>query len=386
MVASLHRGRTAKRACSGFALALCLGALPLASEAAVAKVGVAVSLSGPGTATSDGALKGIQLATDEINVHGARVELIVVDDATDPKTANDVCGRLVLKDKVQAIIGVEPTPARLACNQHAMKAGIPYVAASSSPGDICLPNLFHTGHVSRQMTVPLVDLALAQGLRRIYFIGTDYAAPKSALEVVKQRAEPKGAQVVGSAFASLGTSDFAAELSKIAAAKPDIVFTSFPNADGFTFHRQFGSDPRLQGIKRADTFMTAGMAKSLGNSGQGVYVAIGYMLDVPGDANKAFKEAFMRKFGATAVPDIWALNAYNGMHLLAAALQKGESGPAVLNAMRVARFDGPSGSVEMSDLYAKTATFVGQTREDGRIELLPQFTVSLSPGVTCQAR
>lgn len=387
--AILDHHRPMQRVCSGFMLSMCLGALPAVAAAAVVKVGVAVSLSGPGTATSDGALKGIQLAIDEINARaagGVSIDPIVVDDATDPKTANDVCSRLVLKDKVQAIIGIEPTPARLACNQHAMKAGIPYVAAATNPGDICLPNLFHTGQTTRQMTLPLIDLAFAQGMRRIYFIGTDYAAPKVALEFVKQRAALKGAQVVGSAFASLGTSDFSAEISKIAAAKPDLVFTSFPNADGFTFHRQFGSDPRLHGIKRADNFMTAGMAKALGRSAEGVYVAAGYMIDAPGAANEAFKEAFARKFGAPSAPDVWALNAYNGMHLLAAALQTGKSGAALLDAMRTARFDGPGGSVEMSGLYATTTTFVGQTKDDGRIESLPQFTVSLPPDAQCPAQ
>lgn len=360
-----------------------------AAWAAPVKVGVVLSLSGPGTATADGANKGIQLAADAINARsttGPLVELIVVDDATDPKTANDVCSRLVLKDQVQAILGVETTPARLSCNQHALKAGIPYVAASSNPGDICVANLFHTGHVSRQMTLPLVDVALGENQKRIYFIGTDYSAPKSMLEVVRERATPARGQVIGSAFAALGTSDFSGELSKIAAMKPDIVFTSFPNADGFTFHRQFSSDPRLQGIRRADVFMTSGMAKALGTGGQGVYVSTGYILDDNSPANTAFREAYARKFGAQSQPDIWAVNAYNGMQLLGSALATAQSGPALIAALKKAKYMGPSGEVEMMGLYAKAPTYVAMTAADGAMRVLPKYTTALPPADNCPAR
>ncbi len=64
-----------------------------------------------------------------------------------------VCARFVLEDKVQAIVGAQPTPSRLACNQAAVKAGLPYIAASGSAGDICLPNMFYVGQVPNQFVL-----------------------------------------------------------------------------------------------------------------------------------------------------------------------------------------------------------------------------------------
>jgi len=89
------------------------------------KIGWIASFSGIGSAWSESGTRGIEMAVDAINtgkLAGKPVNFITADDGTDPKTAADVCARLVLQDKVDAIVGFEPTPSRLACNQAALKA------------------------------------------------------------------------------------------------------------------------------------------------------------------------------------------------------------------------------------------------------------------------
>ena len=202
--------------------------------------------------------------------------LITGDDASDPKTAAQVCARFVIEDKVDAIVGAQPTPSRLACNQAAAKAGLPYIAASGSAGDICLPNMFYVGQVPNQFVLPLADYLVKQGWKRVYLIGADYSAPRAGLALAKARIEAGGGTVVGMSFTPQSTSDYSAEIGKIAAAKPDVVLENLTGAGIVTFHRQFANDPRVKGIKQADNFLLELMARTLGKDADGVIVAASY--------------------------------------------------------------------------------------------------------------
>ena len=351
-----------------------------AQDGASYKIGWVLSLSGAGTANSDGANQGAQLALDEINagnLAGKKIELITADDASDPRTAIDVCTRLVLNDKVDAIMSSNPTPARIACNQIAQKAGLPHIAASTSPGNICFPNMFTVGQVSNQMASPLVDYLITHNMKKVYFFGSDYAAPRAGYEMTKKELQAKGGTDVGVSFVPFGTTDFSVEFSKVVAAAPDVVMIIVQGSDNVTFHRQFGSDPRLTKVKRADNFLTAGTVKLLGEAAQGVYVGLGYYPNIQSPSNEQFKAALQKKFGAKANADIWAVLAYDGLHLMAKALKSGGGDhAAIIKALTTATFDGPNGMNKITDYYIASPTYIGITKEGGAIDMLDQFTIN----------
>ena len=70
------------------------------------KVGVILPLSGPSAVAGKAALNGIQLAADEANAGGkVRMELVVVDDGTDPSKAVPAFTKLMTVDRVDIVIG-----------------------------------------------------------------------------------------------------------------------------------------------------------------------------------------------------------------------------------------------------------------------------------------
>src|SRR6185437_16167571 len=182
------------------AIAALAAGLLVAGNAAYAndapyKIGWITSLSGPAAGTSGAANMAVQLAVDLANASnaaGRKIVLITGDDASDPKTAAQVCARFVLEDKVDAIVGAQPTPSRLACNQAAAKAGLPYIAASGSAGDICLPNMFYVGQVPNQFVLPLADYLVKQGWKRVYLIGADYSRPRARQDADRGRRRHRG--------------------------------------------------------------------------------------------------------------------------------------------------------------------------------------------------
>jgi urea transport system substrate-binding protein len=286
---------------------LCIGGSAAWADDAPYKIGWITSLSGASAGTTGTANLAMQIAVERANLDhaaGRKIVLVTGDDASDPKTSAQVCARFVIEEKVQAIIGAQPTPSRLACNQAAVKAGLPYIAASRSAGDICLPNMFYVGQVPNQFVLPLADYLLKQNFKRIYLVGADYSAPRTALALAKKEIEAHGGTVVGLSFSPQDTSDFSADLGEIAAAKPDAVLQSLTGTGIVTFHRQFADDPRVKGIALADNFLLESMVRALGKDADGVYVASSYYAAIDTPANHEFAAALKAKFGDRSRPTI----------------------------------------------------------------------------------
>jgi len=87
-------------------LAFLVLALGLAMAQTTLKVGVILPLSGVSAVSGKAALNGIQLAADEVNAAGkVRLELVVVDDGTDPTKAVPAFTKLMTVDRVDIVIG-----------------------------------------------------------------------------------------------------------------------------------------------------------------------------------------------------------------------------------------------------------------------------------------
>jgi len=369
------------------AVILCaLGSAGWADEASY-KIGWITSLSGPASGTAGTANLAIQVAVERanaMNLAGRKIVLVTGDDASDPKTSAQVCARFVIEEKVQAIIGAQPTPSRLACNQAAEKAGLPYIAASGSAGDICLPNMFYVGQVPNQFVLPLADYLLKQNLKRIYLFGADYSAPRAALTLAKNEIEAHGGTVVGLSFSPQDTADFSADLGKIAAAKPEAVLQSLTGTGIVTFHRQFANDPRVKGIALADNFLLESMVRALGKDADGVYVASSYYAAIDTPANHEFAAALKAKFGDQVTPDYWAVYASNALGLLAQVVKQAGADPkAVKEALAHAHYDGIAGPISIVENYAAEATYIGRAKADGTIAVL-EHSAEVRPELSCK--
>ncbi|MGH6980159.1 MAG: ABC transporter substrate-binding protein, partial [Stellaceae bacterium] len=287
-------------------------------------------------------------------------------------------------DKVDAIVGFEPTPARLACNQAAAKAGLPYITASGSAGDVCFPNMITDGVISNQMIGPIVSYLAKQGAKRFYLIGSDYSTPRGTMKLARAFIQQAGNQVVGESYTPMQTADFGPVFAKIAAAKPDAILVNVVGTDDLTFHKQLAGDPRVASIPRGDLLLFESVARALGPSGKGIVAVGGYFATIDNPTNAAFKAAFAKRYGAKLAPDANTVNAYNGMMLLAAALKKGSGdAKATMAALISAKIDGPNGPLAIVDRYAAQPSYIGRAVGDGTIAIV-DHTGPIAPIVKCR--
>src|ERR1700716_69420 len=104
------------------------------------KVGLAISLTGAANVYGPAQQKGAQLAVEQINaaggINGAKIALLIEDDASARDQGITVFRKLINEDKVAAILG--PTLSGVAAGAHpvAQQAGMPVIAISNTGAGI----------------------------------------------------------------------------------------------------------------------------------------------------------------------------------------------------------------------------------------------------------
>jgi urea transport system substrate-binding protein len=361
----------------------------------VVKIGLVVPLTGNGSANADPVVQGANLALDEINrrhLAGANLKLqfVQVDDATDPKTAQQACTQLVTQDQVVAIVGSENTPSRAACEAAIQAQNLPYFAGNGTGGNVCYPNMFFFGIAPNQQVTPLVDhLVQKQGLKKFYILASDYAPPKGSVAVAAKQVPADGGTIIATTYEPLNTTQFSSDVAKIAAAQPDVVLSGLVGNDQIPFHKQLGDDSRTKSIKQASFQMNEAIARAVGPEAVGIFVADDYITGDPTAANRAWVEALKKKYGSKAQPSFFAAETYDATMYMAAAMKKAGTtdAKAVIDAVTKVTIDTERGHVVIKDGshgYATLAAHIGQVNSSYDIDQL-SVTPPVDPQVTCPA-
>lgn len=341
------------------------------------KIGFIQSYSGVGDAfvgdNNHGVAVGLQ-AVNAGNVAGRKIQIVRADDASDGATATQACLRLINQDHVAAIIGQEISFAQAACNGVAVKIGVPYIYNGPVGVPICTSNYFDVGPTGAEFANPLVDYLVHQKhYHRIYFIGSDDAAPKGLYAQVVNAAKAAGATVIGHQFVPIGTSTYSTELATIAAAKPDAVIEAVVGADAAPFHQQYAAGP-TGSIPSADMTLINSLIKVIGPKAlNGVYMISPYFPNDPGAANTQFVKQVQSQFGASTEPGTTTVYLYYSMQMVARALKQAgsTSGPALAKALSTMAYSGPAGSWRFeAHHFMGMAMEVGQVQASGDINIV----------------
>ena len=155
-----------------------LGLLAVAGPAsAEVKLGVIAGMSGVGTSYGIGIRQGAEMAVKEINdaggVGGQKINLIVVDDASNPAQSVTAMQRLI-SDGVDLIVGGWGSSQVLANMEVSERAGIPYVIVGATNPRITSENnkwTFRVIQTDATMSEQLARILVRDlGLKRIAVI------------------------------------------------------------------------------------------------------------------------------------------------------------------------------------------------------------------------
>ena len=309
--------------------------------AADLKVGVISSLSGPVAALGVPYEKGIRAALAQYpEIAGHKVQLIVLDDASDPTTAGRNARKLVTEDKVDVLIGTSGVPGAMAIAAVARELHTPLI----SPTPVSLPGVENNWTVSvsqpfELMVSSVVQRMKAEGVKSVGYIGFSDALGDLSYDSLMHSARQAGIEVVANERYARSDSSVAGQVLKIIAKRPDAVFagnSGTPGALPYLALAERGYKGRLYGTHG---LINADFVRVGGKAIEGLEVPSGPVLvaeQLP-ESNPIrkvamdFRAAYRKTHGAAPV-DAFSAYTYDAYLLLAsaAARAKGEPGTQAL--------------------------------------------------------
>lgn len=343
------------------------------------KVGLLHSLTGSMAISEKSVRDAEVLAIKEINaaggVNGKQIEYVEEDGASEPSTFATKAEKLIDSEGVSTIFGCWTSSSRKAVKPIVEEYGsllwypVQYEGMESSS------NIVYTGAAPNQQIVPAIDYLLDQGYKKFFLLGSDYVFPRTANMIINAQLEAKGAEAVGEEYADMDQTDFAAIISKIEAAKPDVIINTLNGTGNVSFFKQMSEKNYTSKDYMTMSFSIA--EEEVATIGadilKGHMVSWNYYQTTDTEKNKEFVNAYKDAYGENRVTSDPAEAAYDAVYLWKAACEKADSFEPedVIKAVESGEisFDAPEGTVTIQgdNHHLVKPVRIGQVGDDGLI-------------------
>jgi branched-chain amino acid transport system substrate-binding protein len=291
-------------------------------------MGGTLSLSGRYAQPAARVYNARKMYVDELNARGGllghRVELMMLDDKSDRRTAIELYGRLITQDKLDLVLGPYGTfiVDAVANVTERYKRPILPVASSKAMWERGRRYLFHHRADGRNSQKGALHLAKQIGVKRIAIIGEGTLFPRQVTEGAIQWAKKLGLEVVLLQNYRKGEEDFSVLLRKIEASGAEALVSNSYFADSVAQVRQL----RALDINLKIFAGTVGPAlpKFVEELGSTAEYVLGFsvweprpVLGHPG--MREFIENYEKRYGVK--PNYHAAGGYDGLQILEAAVK-----------------------------------------------------------------
>jgi branched-chain amino acid transport system substrate-binding protein len=309
-------------------------------------------ITGAQAETGQDMINGIRLAVAEKNsaggVLGKQIELVVFDDAADPKEAVSVARKIESDPTIVGVVGHMNSGTTKPASPIYNGAGIPVVMPVPTNPEITkqgFSNLFRLPPTDLDQGAEVARYAIDRlGRRRFAVIHDSTAYGQPLAEIVRKTAQAAGAEVVAFDGITEGDKDFRALLTKLRGVNPDVIFFGgIYNEAGLLVKqaRELGLDAPF--ISADGSFSTK-LIQLAGPAAEGVVVSFIAPDEKSSDAVRSFADKFRQKFGA---PQAFAPLGYDAANVMLSALERAGKSErkAVIAALHAAdfRYDGVTG-------------------------------------------
>lgn len=243
-------------------------------------IGQSVPLSGPAQELGIEMQLGAKLYFDHINaqggVNGRKVKLLTLDDGYEPDRATANTRQLIEKDDVFALFGYVGTPTSLAALKVSNPAGVPFVGAFTGAEALRMPFnrlIFNVRASYGDETEKIVEQFTSLNVKRIAVFYQNDAYGNAGLTGVEKAMAKRDLKLVATATVERNSSDVAAAVKTLIAAKPDMVVmvTTYKSSAAFiNAMRAAGSAAQFYTVSFVGS---RALANELGAAGAGVGIS-----------------------------------------------------------------------------------------------------------------
>jgi branched-chain amino acid transport system substrate-binding protein len=288
------------------------------------RIGVSLSITGKQYSVQGGyGREGYLLCQKDVNAQGGvlrrPIEFLIYDDGSDENTAARNYEKLITEDKVDAVLGPYGsaiTEAVADVLEKHRKLMIAPMAATTSIWEKGRRYLVMMLAPVEGLSEGLLDLAARNGLKTLAVIKLDGLVANAAANGASELARTKGLQLVFSETYPNGTTNFSGILSKVKAAKPDVLMAaSIRLEDLVAITRQAKElDLNVSMLSSVPYGLLPDYYKQLGKDAEFVYSGSFWETSLPYPGNREFVTAYEREFKRT--PAVQSAGAYAACRLL----------------------------------------------------------------------
>ena len=248
----------------------------------------------------------LTLAIEETNKSGGllgkQVELIVLDPQSTMQLYSQFAQEAAVKDKVAVVHGGITSASREVIRPVLKRFNTLYFYNTQYEGGVCDRNIFCPGVTPRQTNGKLVPYAMKKWGKKVYVIAADYNYGQITTEWVKKFTAEEGGQILATDFFPLDVAQFGTTISKIQAAKPDLVMSALVGGAHSSFYRQWAAAGMKKEIPLASTTFGVGNehVTLAPEETAGITVCYHYFEEIENPINKKFLEAYHARFGKDA--------------------------------------------------------------------------------------
>ena len=369
-------------------------ARPAIAQGAPIKVGLMLPFSGTYAQLGENIAIAFELLLAEKGgkLGGRAVQVIRLDDESDPSKAVQNVNRLLNRDKADVLVGTVHSGVVMALVQASREKGVPLIIPNAGNAaatrDLCGPGIFRTSFTNWQPAYGMGRALAAQGVRRAAWVSWDYAAGKEAGEGFADGLKAGGAELVKTLLLPFPETNFQPILAQVPGLDVQAVGAFFAGGGAVQFVRDYAAAGLRDKVPLSGSgFLTEGTLGAQGAAAEGLRTALHYGDGLDNARNTAFRAAFREKARRDA--DVYAVQGYDAGQLLAIGLEaaKGdvEAEKLLIPAMAGASIDSPRGRFTLSPSHNPVQNIYLREARGGQNVVIGIAAPALAdPGTGCK--
>jgi branched-chain amino acid transport system substrate-binding protein len=319
--------------------------------------------------------KGMELAVEEINRAGGKVELVIRDDGGTPGDAVRAAEELIVRERVNLLMGTFASNVGLAVSNLANQRKVLFLASEPLTDKIVWENgnryTFRLRPSTYMQVAMLVPEAAKLNKKRWAIVYPNYEYGQSATASFKKllsRAQP-GVEFVSEQAPALGKIDAGAVVQALADARPDAIFSSLFAAD----LQKFVREGNTRGLFRNTPVVNllAGEPEYLDTlqdeTPEGWWVTGYPWSEITTPEHRKFLDAYRKRW--KDYPRQGSVVGYAAIHAAAEAAKKAKSADTekLIAALKGMRMSTPFGAIQWRaiDHQSTMGAYVGQLSRKG---------------------
>jgi ABC-type branched-subunit amino acid transport system substrate-binding protein len=357
------------------------------------RIGLLFSTTGPYATIGRAMRNGAQLAVEEVNLDATFpfvIETVVTDPGGDDAKYAQAAQNMLTRDGLVHVVGCYTSSSRKEVLPFFEKYDGLLWYPSHYEGFECSEHVIYTGAAPNQHIVPLAEHILRTYGKRAYCIGSNYIWAWENNKIMREAVLGNGGTVAAERYFRVGETDFEAVIEQILNYGPSFVFNTLIGVSAYEFFRAFRRAARTRGIDQAAELPVAscslaepelveiGPEACAGHLSSSVYFE-----SIDSTRNRAFVDAYRKRFPEAGPTSADVESSYLAVHLLARAIRNARSAEMFVARAVLAQveIEAPQGrvSIDSANRHCFLTPRIGISNTEAGFDIIYQALRPVAP-------